>query len=73
MPRRPIASVTSQMKPLELSMPVAAAVTYVLRACSEPICIAITPSRVSVRAASIHFSFSADSWFLGPRPVGGGF
>jgi len=43
-PRRSRASVTSQMKPPEESMPVAAAVTDVLRPCREPICAVINPA-----------------------------
>jgi hypothetical protein len=62
-PRRPRLSVTSQTKPLEGSMPVAAAVTYVLRSCREPICAAIMPPRVCVRSGFNDFSVSAASWF----------
>jgi hypothetical protein len=62
-PRRSRASVTSQTKPLEESMPVAAAVTYVLRSCREPICAAITPPSVCVRSVFTHLLVGAASWF----------
>jgi hypothetical protein len=51
-------------------MPVAAAVTYVLRSCSEPICAAITPPRVCDCSAFVHLSANAASWF-GVLFVGG--
>src|SRR5712672_3471138 len=69
-PRRPRGSVTSQTKPPVESIPVAAAVTYVLRSCREPICAAITPPKVCVRSGFTHFSFSVASWF-GEPAVGG--
>ena len=69
-PRRPRLSVTNQTKPLEESMPVAAAVTYVLSSCREPICAAITPSRVWDFSGFTHLSVNATSWF-GDVPVGG--
>jgi hypothetical protein len=62
-PRRPRASVTSQTKPLEESMPVAAAATYVLRSCREPNCPEIRPPRVCVCSAFTHLSVNAASWF----------
>jgi len=62
--------VTSQTKPPEESIPVAAAITYVLKSCREPICAAITPPKVCVRSGFTHFSFSATSWFSEPA-VGG--
>src|SRR6266478_1861389 len=69
-PRRPKLSVTSQTKPLEESIPVAAAVTYVLRSCREPNCAAITPPRVCVLSGFTYCSISTASWF-GDVAVGG--
>jgi hypothetical protein len=60
---RPRASVTRQTKLLEESMPIATAVTYVLRPCREPIRAAITPPSVCVRSAFTHMSVSTASWF----------
>lgn len=61
---------TSQMKPFEESMPDAAAATYVLRSCREPICAAITPPRLCVWSAFTHLTDNASSWF-GDDFVGG--
>jgi hypothetical protein len=69
-PRRPRLSQTSQTKPLEESMPVAAAATYVLSSCREPICASITPPRVRDCSGFTHFSPNAASW-LGDLAVGG--
>jgi hypothetical protein len=60
-PRRPSASVTSQTKPLDESMPVATAATYVWRSYREPIWAAITLPSVCVRYVFTHLSVSDGS------------